>query len=449
MTKLSIGGLGLVALVALSACEREEILEGERFGTRVPLAEAFPAEDGDQVDAAAAAADTPEGSRPITLAAAESFADWPQRGANIRNAAPHAALGPAPAEIWSADIGAGNGRRVRITADPVVADGRIFTLDALAGVTAISTAGATLWSADLTPGFERGGGISGGGLAVDGGTVFATTGYGELVALDADSGAVLWRQRLGAGITTPTVAGEVVYVVSRDSQAWAIEADTGRIRWQIPAGEAPAVLSGGAAPAVSDRLVIFPFGSGELVATLRQSGVRVWGTTVAGARRGVAYNNLNDITGDPVIVGGTLYAGNQAGRVVALDAASGERLWTATDGAYSPVLPAGDSIFFVSDRNELIRVDVETGERIWGTELPLYVRERVRRRKAVFTHFGPVLAGGRLVVASGDGQVRFFDPEDGALTGTLEIRGGAAANPVVAGGVLYVVSADGRLHAYR
>jgi outer membrane protein assembly factor BamB len=51
--------------------------------------------------------------------------------------------------------------------------------------------------------------------------------------------------------------------------------------------------------------------------------VRTWATAVAGGRLGVAYSNINDITGDPVIAGGTLYAGNQSGRVVALSA--GER----------------------------------------------------------------------------------------------------------------------------
>lgn len=150
-----------------------------------------------------------------------------------------------------------------------------------------------------------------------------------------------------------------------------------------------------------------------------------------------------------MIVGNTLYAGNQSGRVVAMEASSGERLWTAQDGAYSPVLPAGDSIFFVSDRNELIRLDADTGERIWGTELPLYVNDRERRRQAVFTHYGPILAGGRLVVASGDGDIRFFDPESGAELSRVAIRGGAAAHPIVVNGTLYVVSGDGRLHAFR
>ncbi len=442
MKTRSIGILGLGALIALSACsQREEILEGQRFGTRTPLEEVVPGTE------------LPSGpvdeSRPISLAAPVTPNAWPMRAYNARNLMPNVALSSAPQELWATNIGAGNSRRARITADPVAADGRIFTLDSDAQVSAVGTDGAVLWSADLTPGFERGGGVSGGALAVSGGMLFATTGYGELIAMDPATGAVQWRQRLAADISAPTVTDNSIYVVSRDSQAWSINPENGRIRWQLPAGPAQAVLVSGAAPAVTDRLVIFPFGSGELVATLRLSGVRVWGSTVAGARRGVAYNSLNDITGDPVVVGNTLYAGNQSGRVVAMEAASGDRLWTAQDGAYSPLLPAGDSIFFVSDRNELIRLDAETGERIWGTELPLFENDRVRRHRAVFTHFGPILANGQLVVASGDGNIRFFDPESGAEVNRVGIRGGAAAHPIVVNGVLYVVSGDGRLHAFR
>ncbi len=445
MNKLCITMIGLGLMTGLAACDREVILEGERFGTRTPLEEAFPSEDGADIGE-----ETADLSRPISLPDAQNITSWQMRGANAQNRLPHAALSSAPTQIWVANIGDGNSRRNRITADPVAADGRIFTLDSTAGLTAVASTGEVLWRRDLTAGFERGGGVSGGGLAIASGVLYATTGYGELIAMEPASGEELWRQRLNAGITAPTIVDNSIYVVSRDNQAWSLDPQNGRIRWQLPAGPADdAVLSGGAAPAVTDRLVIFPFGSGEMVATLRLSGVRVWGTTVAGERRGVAYNSVNDITGDPVIVGNTLYAGNQSGRVVAMNAASGERIWTAQEGAYSPVMPVGGSVFFVSDRNELLRLDAETGEEIWGTELPLYVRDRERRRQAVFTHFGPILAGGNLVVASGDGSIRMFDPESGTQTGQIDLRGGAAAHPIVMDGTLYVVSGDGRLHAYR
>ena len=437
---------GLCAAL-LAGCEREEILPGERFDTRTPLEATVPGEAG---LAAASNLTDSDAARPISLPAPTRLGDWTSRGYNAVNRLPHAALSASPAQAWVADIGTGNSRRNRISADPVAGNGLVFTIDADARLQATALdSGAPAWATSLVPDFDRGGNASGGGLALAGDRLYATTPYGELVALDAASGAVLWRQRLGTVLGAPTVSGGLVYVVGRNSDAWAIEADDGRQRWRIPSSEAPSVLVGGAAPAVADGRVIFPFPSGEIVAAFPDTGVSLWNSFVAGGRLGTAYAGINDITSDPVVVGGTLFAGNQSGRVVAMNARTGTRRWVAREGAYSPVLAAGGSLFFVSDRNELIRLEADTGARVWGTELPLYVANRERRRKAVFTHYGPILAGGRLVVASGDGEVRLFAPESGEQVGALALPGGAAAHPIVVGDTLLVVSEDGRLHAYR
>ena len=352
--------------------------------------------------------------------------------------------------MWSTSIGAGETRKHRISADPIVAENKIFTLDARSQVRAISTGGNLLWSADLTPGYERNQDASGGGLAYGAGMVFATSGFGALTALDAETGDVLWTQDTDAVVSSaPAYADGLVYVVSRNNVAWAINADNGRVRWQLPGTPSPSGMVGGAAPLVTGRTVVFPFGSSELVAALRKSGIRVWGTAISGQRRGRVYASVTDITGDPVLVGDRIYAATQSGRSVALSAASGERIWTAEEGAYSPVYPAGSAVFLVSDEARLIRLDAETGSEVWAVELPNFTRERERRRKAVFAHFGPVLAGGRLVVASDDGLIRYFSPDDGSALGTLAIRGGAASDPVIADGTLYVISKSGQLHAFR
>jgi outer membrane protein assembly factor BamB len=439
--------LGLMGVLALAACERESILSGERFDTRTPLAATRPGSDGRAPASGGAVAD---GARAITLPAAMRIESWSSRGFDAQNRLPHAALSANPVEIWAADIGQGNTRRNRIATDPVAGNGAVFTIDAAAELRASSLeTGAALWTASLIPDFDRGGNASGGGLALAGGRVFATTPYGEVLALDAATGAVVWRQRLGTVLGAPSVSGGLVYVVGRNSEAWAIAAEDGRLRWRIPSTDAPAVLVGGAAPAVADGRVVFPFPSGELASVFAQTGVTIWNSFVVGGRLGTAYATLNDITSDPVVIGGTIYAGNQSGRVVAIDTRSGRTLWQASEGAYSPVLVAGGSVFFVSDRNELIRLDADSGARIWGSELPLFEANRERRRKAVFGHYGPILAGGRLVVASGDGVIRLFAPDTGALSGTLALRGGAASHPIVVGDTLLVVSTEGRLHAYR
>jgi outer membrane protein assembly factor BamB len=423
--------------LALSACaERETILPGERFDVRSALD----------------AADTGGAVREVAFRPPPEVAnsDWTHKSAAPSNDTRHPALGAGTTQIWSVGIGAGNSRGHRITAQPVVAEGRIFTLDSRARVSAVSTGGALLWSADLTPARDRADDASGGGLAVADGRLFVTQGFGNLVALDAATGAVLWRQDLRAAATgAPTALAGRVYVAGRDGTGWAIDAATGRVLWTVTATPDMTGVIGGAAPAAAAEAVVFPFTSGELVTVVPETGARIWTGYLLGSRIGPAYARITDITGDPVISGGRVYAGNHSGETAAFEFGTGQAVWRADLGALAPVSVGGGSVFLVSDRNELVRLDAATGETIWATELAYFTDQRPRRRRDIVAHYGPLLAGGRLIVASDDRTVRFFDPERGNLLGTLPLSAGAAVEPVVAGGTLYVVTTNGQLAAFR
>lgn len=439
---------GLVLCAVLAGCEKEVILPGERFDTRTPLEASIPTESNPRPTDPASLRQN--ASQPISLPPVTANAEWTQRGGVTSHLAPHGQLSAAPVKAWSTKIGAGDSRRNRISAAPVVGGGRIFTVDAKSTLQATSTGGQSLWSVNLAPPNDRSSSLSGGGLSYGGGRIYATTGYGELIALDAASGGVLWRQELGAPATgAPTVDGDLVYVVGRDSSAWAVETRNGRVRWQIPGTPSVAGMIGGSAPAIAGSSVLFPFASGEVMAALREGGVRLWSTTVAGNRLGRAYTIVGDVTGDPVVAGPVTYVGTAAGKTDAFATASGELIWSADEGALGPVVVAGGSVFLISDEARLVRLDAGTGEPIWATDMPYFTKDAPKRRKAIYAHYGPILAGGRLAVASSDGVLRFFSPVNGALVGSVEIPGGAASQPALAGGTLYVVSGNGQLHAFR
>lgn len=454
--------VGLAGVVA--ACSDDVVLTGERETLRSPTrvvgteadTPAIPlgSKEAKAAEAARAAAEAEAAAaanraEPIKLPPTRALASWTHRGGSPSHATLHAAFAAQPAVIWSAKIGQGNDRRHRISAAPVAADGRIFTLDSRATVTATSTAGATLWSRDLTPPTDRADDASGGGLALGGGRVFVTTGFGALSALDTASGELLWTQRLDAAVSgAPTVDGGLVYVMTRDNRAWAVDAENGRVKWQLEGFPPESGIVGAASPATGERLVVFPLSSGELVAALRRSGVRVWGSTISGRRKGRAYTGIVDVTGEPVVQDGVIYAGTSAGRTVAMSM-SGKRIWTAQEGSVNPVQVTGGAVFLVSDENRLVRLSAETGDVVWTVELPYYTKEKVRRRKAITANFGPVLAGGRLWVAGSDGILRGFDAADGSLTAQVEIPGGAATRPIVMDGVAYLVNASGQLLALR
>lgn len=451
--------LRAVALVSLSAlvlagcAKRELILSGERFDIRTPLEASLP--EGEAAGAVAPLrivgdAATENQAPALALAAARSLADWPQRGAGPGHLVPHLALSAAPSPIWRVDIGEGNDRKHRITADPVVGGGRIFTLDSRARVMAHGLDAAALWSADLTPAADRAGEASGGGLALAGERLFVTSGFGSVSALDAASGAVIWRQDIGGvGTAAPVVMGDMLYVMGRDNRAWGIRAADGKVVWEIGGTPAASGYVGGPGAAVDGRIAVLPFAGGELLAVLRLSGVRSWTANISGERAGKVSAQVLDIGGDPVIDGQVVYAANSSGRMAAFDAGNGKRLWTATEGSVGMVVPAGGSVFLVSDNAELLRIDAATGARIWGTPLPDYLKAKPKNRKTVHAHYGPILAGGRLIVASDDGLMRFFDPVSGAPAGQVALPGGAASNPVVVGNTLYIVTGKGELAAYH
>jgi outer membrane protein assembly factor BamB len=429
----------MMALALLGACaEPEFILPGERLDLR----DGMPGADAVETNEA----------RPISLSAPVVNADFPQRGGSARHMIPHPDLGATLTPVFAVDIGVGNTRRQRLTAEPLVLDGRVFTLDSGANVQAHTTAGEVLWSRSLVIEGNRRAQISGGGLAVAGDTVYAVTGYGTVTAMAVDTGTVRWIQDIDApGSGAPTVFGDLVYVVGRDSRAWAIQAEDGRVRWQLQGSPSITNFGSGAGVAASGDVAIIPFPSGEVAATFPSGGVSRWSTVISGARPGdAAVVAASDIAADPVIDGNRVYIGNMSGRIVALEIDTGDRLWTATEGAAGPVAPAGDSLFVINDINQLVRLDRNTGSAIWRVQLPLSKEGGgLTRRTTRFVHYGPILAGGRLIVASSDGLLRQFDPVSGASVGDVALPAGAASSPVVAGGVLYVLTADGKLMAFR
>ncbi len=443
--RAALGAGAVAAAMLLNACsEPEVILPGVRQDVRSIL------QTDDGFDAPADLPTPINAARPISLPAATQNSSWSQSIGTPATRVGNAALRADPSLAWSADIGQGDSRKQRITASPVVSGARVFTLDSGATVTATSTAGAPLWSRDLTPASDSQGDATGGGLAVDGNTVYVALGFGTVTALDIETGGTRWTQDIGAtGSGAPTVSGDLVYFTSGDDLGWALNKTDGRVQWQTGSSTSENNVLGAPAPAVGSEIVVMGFGSGEVQGLFRKGGLDRWNTSVVGRRPGRALANVSDVTSGPVISGETVYAGNQSGRLAALSLAGGARLWTAREGAIGPVWPAGDSVFAITDLNELVRLDAATGQRIWGTPLPNFVKDKPKRQSEVYTHHGPIIAGGRVIIASNDGKLRSFDPTNGALLGSSDIPGGATSAPVVAGGTLYVVSTKGQLHAFR
>ena len=286
-----------VALTALSACQEPEIiLPGEREDIR-------PAADTETVET--------RGSKPISLPAQSRNANWSQSPGTSAFRTTNAALSSAPRPIWSTSIGNGDSRKQRITAEPVVAGGLIYTLDSGATVSAVSPQGQVVWSTNLIPPTDGDSDATGGGMAYSNGVLYISSGYGRLTALDAKTGAKRWQKRLNAtGSGSPLVSDGLLYLVAGDETGWTINTKDGRIAWQIEGTPSVGNVLGAPAPVIASDLAVFAFGSGDIAATFRRGGIRRWNASAAGGRRGRAAAQIFDVTGGPMVVGDTIYIGN-------------------------------------------------------------------------------------------------------------------------------------------
>jgi outer membrane protein assembly factor BamB len=382
--------------------------------------------------------DVAAAERPIALPPAYSNDAWSQPGGTAHNALGHVALGTSVRQTWSADAGQGSSSFGKLTASPIVADGRIFTLDTRGRVTAFSPGGSAAWRASVTPEKEKDTKGFGGGLAADAGRVFAATGFGTVVALDSQSGKKLWEKNLSSPIrSSPTAANGRVFVVSSDGMARALSASDGTELWTYQGLVERAAILTNASPAVGGDWVVVPYPSGEVVALRIADGQPAWTESLARSRLASSLGSMTDAA-RPVIEGGTVFAIGHSGLMVATNLTDGQRLWSLNvPGIQAPAV-AGDTVFLVDTAGHLMAITRREGKVLWTTRLP-----------GTSTWSGPVVAGNRLWLTSNKGQLVGADAATGRVDTQLNIGAPSYIAPIVAGGRLYVMTDTARLLAFN
>lgn len=385
----------------------------------------------------------------VTLPPAVPNADWAQPGGNAAKSLSHVALGPSLGRAWTISIGSGSSSKARLAAAPVVAAGRIYTIDTQAVVRAFdANTGSRVWETLIPGDGVNESSLFGGGVSFDEGRVYATNGLGFTAALDAQTGAIVWRVRPGGPLRgSPTIANGNVYVTAQDNQFYALDPADGKIKWQAAGALEQAGVFGNAAPAAAQGTVVVGYSSGELSAYRYENGQGLWQDALTRTSISTAVATLSDIDADPIIDQGRVYAVGQGGRMVAIELNTGQRIWEINIAGIARPWVAGEWIFVVTDQAQLLALARSSGRIRWMTQLPRYRDEE--DKEGPIRWVGPVLAGDRLVLASSNGQLVNVSPTDGAIQSTVDTGQSISLAPVVAGGTLYLLGNDGDLSAWR
>jgi len=219
--------------------------------------------------------------------------------------------------------------------------------------------GATLWQTLI------GGGISttpayGHGIVVASDTENPST----IAGLDASTGAILWSRRLGGTVSSsPSISGKTVYIGFELRVGFAVLAlrlRTGRTMWKWTTAYNNFGLV--SSPTADGSSVYFSLGGGtKLVALDAATGGQRWSLTL---------DSGNGWTIDGLMVslqGGRIYAGNVAGAVYAIDAATGVIVWRTDIGGASwrPVAVTPHAVLVIKDFSTLVALSPADGSELW------------------------------------------------------------------------------------
>jgi outer membrane protein assembly factor BamB len=385
---------------------------------------------------------------PLTMPPTVANADWPQAGGNPAHNMGHLTASDRPSRVWSVDIGEGGGYRAKITAQPVVAGGAVFAMDSDGVVSAFDLgSGSRRWRVSTQAEDDRSFNV-GGGLAVDGSLVYASTGRAEVLALAVSDGAINWRQPLPAPArSAPTIADGRIFINTIDGQLVAHALDDGHRLWAYRASGEVTGMLGQPAPTVSGPFVVAGFPSGEIVALRAATGGVAWSDSLAASRGRGSLADLSSLRGRPVADESRVYAISLGGQMVAFDLRSGLRLWEKEVSSEESIWAAGEWLFIVTVEQQIAAINRADGHAGWVSDLPRY-GDPEKQTHPIFWR-GPVLASDRLILGGTNEQATAVSPYTGEILGTQELSGAASVAPVVASATILLVTDDATLLALR
>lgn len=334
---------------------------------------------------------------------------------------------------WNARLGKGS-EFLRLALSPDGDGERVYAASRDGVVSAYDPAtGERLWRSELKLRLSAGPGVGNGRVVV-------ASSDGNLVCLRADDGSEVWRTDLaGESLSRPVIRDDSVIVYTIDGTLHVLSRFNGRERWSLDQGLPPLTLRGASTPVVVGSTIIAGFDNGRLIASGLADGNARWEVMLSPPTGRSDLERLSDVDGAIVAVGRDVYASGYQGRLAAVAAESGQILWAREISSQVGLAADSDNLYVVTDTGELVALSRRSGAERWRHDLLL-------RREPT----APARLGDAVVVGDLEGYLHFFDAGDGRTVARVRVdKGMLSGSPVVIGDMLYVQSESGRLAAYR
>lgn len=336
-------------------------------------------------------------------------------------------------KLWSTGVGDGQGKGL-YKLQPVMKESVIYAASAEGEVKAMDRArGKKLWSTDLETGLS-------GGVGYHDGSLLLGSSDGSVIRLDANSGAVIWSTKLtGEVLAPPQGDGRVVVAQSYDGKLQGLDFETGEKLWTYDSNVPVLTIRGTGTPILRNNVIYAGFANGRVLAFNSRNGTTLWEARVAISQGRSEIERIVDIDGTMALEGNELYAASYQGRVVAIDATNGRKMWQRNVSSFSGVSQGFGNVY-VTDEDGTVTAYLRNGQGLRWQQDALAFRELSR----------PTPVSSYVAVADLEGYIHLMSQVDGEFAGRVKADGkGARADMLADGNVLYVFGNSGKLIAYE
>jgi outer membrane protein assembly factor BamB len=255
--------------------------------------------------------------------------------------------------------------------------------------------------------------------------------------------AKLWSSGVGGGGEKLRLAlglaesGDALYAASRGGSVRALDAASGRTRWEA---DTKSELSAG--PGAGDGLVVVGTSSGTVIALEAADGKQRWRAKLSG-----------EVLAAPLVAGDRVIVRTVDGRIRALDAADGKEAWMVEDvvprltlRGTSPPVRAGDSVIGGFDSGRVMAVAIASGDILWQAQVST-PRGRSELERLADIDAAVRVAGDEVYAIGYQGRIAMIALDSGQIWWTRDLS--SYRDIGIDDDQLYVSTSDGDVLALR
>ena len=335
--------------------------------------------------------------------------------------------------IWSSGVG-GVFNEYMAGPRPVVHNGVVYAATGNGKVVAVNAdTGKRLWKAKLNKGLS-------GGVGIGGSQVYVGNIDGQLFALNMADGIQQWQAQLSSEVLSSAAGNDdAVAVQTNDGKLYMLDADTGEELWKHTTESPPLTNNGTSSPLLAKDMVLAASADGKVVSLSAMNGSMRWEQRISAPRGHTELDKLRDIDGELVLDGEVLYVTSYQGAAMALSRSNGGVLWEQKSSSIHGPAVTDSRVFLVEDHDYVRALRSSGGQQLWESD-------QLKLRKLT----APVAIGDYMAVADISGYLHILDATDGHIVGRKKVDGSGVRVPMATDGkTLYVQDHDGTLSAYR